>query len=276
MTPERFWQLVDTLDGVADDETCARLDALLRRTGEGPAFAGIVEDLVEPLVQGCRWPELFVGTDIASWVAAAVVASGKATYDVVRAQGEVDPEQWRWDEAEALLVLGFEDPEADRGNGPPADHGEPVPPVAVTLQWLSIPSPAGVRTPDDGDPDMVIDLGDHPRVGRVPVHDPDWVEAQRRLAADQSFVARRLRVGHVGLWLTVRPVPPEGELAPEPSNHSPFDGYRPVLEAAVHHVETHDGPGVVLIVPVSDFSDPESRVDGYVRAVHQLLVAAQG
>lgn len=275
MTPERFWQLVDTLDGIADDPTCARLGVLLRRTGEGPAFAGMIEDLVEPLVAGCRWPELFVGTDTASWVAAAVVAGGKARYDVVRAQGEVDPDQWRWDEAEALLVVGFEETEADQGYGPPADHGEPVPPVAVTLQWLSIPSPAGVRTPNDGNPDMVIDLGDHPGNGRVSVHDLDWVEAQRHLAADRSFVARRLRVGHVGLWLTVRPVPPAGDPAPEPSSHSPFDGFRPVLEAVAHHVESHDGPGVVLIVPVSDFSDRESRVDNYVRAVHQLLAAAE-
>lgn len=231
MTPERFWQLVGTLGGVAEDETCARLHALVLCTGEGSAFTAMVEDHVEPLVADCRWPDDFAGSDTRKWVGAAVVAAGKASYDAVQAQGEVDPEQWRWDEAEALLVVGFEVTEEDQAHGPPADHGEPMSPVAVTLQWLSIPSPPGVRTPHDPDTDSIIDFGDHPDDGRTPVHDPDWVEAQRRLAADQSFLARRLRVEHLGLWLTVRPVPPDGEPAPEPSSHSPFDGFRPVREA---------------------------------------------
>ena len=274
MTPERFWQLVGTLDGVADDETCARLHALVRSTGEGSAFIEMVEDHVERLAVECRWPGDFAGRDTMNWVGAAVVAAGKVSYDAVRAEGAVDPEQWRWDEAEALLIVGFEMTEEDQAHGPPPDHGEPVSPVAVTLQWLSIPSPTGVRTPHDHGPDSIIDLGDHPDNGRTPVHDPDWVAAQRHLAADQSFLARRLRVEHLGLWLTVRPVPPDGEPAPEPSSHSPFDGFRPVRESSASHVETSHGPGVVLVVPASHFSDPESRVDGYLSAVNQLLAAA--
>lgn len=274
MTPERFWTLIETLDGIADDQTCARLDALVRTTGEGSAFTEMVEELVEPLVTSCRWPAHLAGSDTMNWVGAAVVAAGKASYDAVQAQGEIDPDNWRWAEAEALLVVGFELTEADRAQGPPADHGEPVSPVAVTLQWLSIPAPDGVRTPHDHNSDSMIDLGDHPDNGRTPVHDPDWVAAQRHLAADQSFLARRRSVEHVGLWLTVRPVPSDGEPAPEPSSHSPLDGVRPVREAIAYPVETRSGPGVVLVVPVSDFSDAESRVDGYVGAVNQLLEAA--
>lgn len=193
MTPDRFWQLVGQL------------------------------------VVGCRWPDEIAGSDTMNWVAAAVVAGGRAAYEGVRARGEIDPAQWQWDEAEALLVVGYEE---DQVHVPPADHGGPVPPVAVTLQWLSIPSPEGVHTPDDDSPELQVDLGDHPSNGRVPVHDPEWVEAQRQLAADPSFVARR--------------------------------------------VTTSDGPGLVLVVPVSHFTDPRSRVDGYVTAVHQLLDAAEG
>lgn len=274
MTPERFWQLVGALGGVADDETCARLDELVRSTGEGSAFTEMVDDHVEALVLECRWPDDFAGSDTMNWVGAAVVAAGKASYDAVRAAGEVDPEQWRWDEAESLLVVGFELAEEDQAHGPPPDHGAPVAPVAVTLQWLSIPAPDGVRTPHDRNTDSIIDFGDRPDYGRTPVHDPDWVEAQRRLAADQSFLARRRSVGQLDLWLTVRPVPPDGEPIPDPSSHSPFDGFRPVREAIAHRVATKHGSAVVLVVPVSDFSDPTSRVDAYLAAVDQLLEAA--
>ena len=276
MTPERFWELVGTLDGVADEETCARLDALLRETGEGPAFTDLIDDHVEPLVETCHWLGDIAGSSTMDWVAAAVIASGKARYDAVLARGEVDPDEWEWSEAEALLVAGFEETEEERANREPDDHGEAAPPVAVTLQWLSVPSPEGVHTPHDHDPEgIMIDLGDHPDLGRTPVHDPDWLRAQEVLAADESFLARRSAVGAIGLWLTVRPVPPDDEPAPDPRDHSPFDGFRPVREAIAYGVTAHEGPGVVLVVPATDFPLTGSRVDGYVHAVHQLLQAAE-
>ena len=52
------------------------------------------------------------------------------------------------------------------------------------------------------------------------------------------------------------------------------DGFQPVREAMASHLETKQGPAVVLVVPVSDFSVPDSRVDGYIRAVDQLLEVA--
>lgn len=277
MGPERFWELVDTLDGVADGETCARLDALLRTTGEGAAFADAVDRAVDDLVDACRWPDEVAGSDAASWVAAAVVASGRESYDAVRAAGVVDPERWAWDEAEALLVVGPEPTDEHRGSGPPPDHGEATPPVGIALQWFAVPSPPGVSTPFDRMPTTpVVDFGDDPAWGRVPVHDPEWVEAQRRLAADPSFVDRRRAVEGLRLWLTVRPATPEGETAPDPADHSPLaDGYRSVREARAHRVDTMEGPAVVLVVPVSDVLDGASRVEGYVRAAHRLLDAAE-
>jgi hypothetical protein len=272
MTPERFWELVGTLDGVADDMSCAELDALLRETGEGSAFADILDPHVESLVRGCRWPNGIAGSDTMNWVAAAVVAAGRSTYEIVLAAQEVNPDQWQWGEAEALLVAGAEESEDDA----PPDHGDPVPPVRVALQWLSVPSPEGVPgPPDDDDPTGVMDPGDDPDWGRVPVHDPDWVAARERLAADQSFLERRARLGDLGLWLTVRPVPPEGQTAPDPDRHSPFDGIRPVSEAIAYRFESGDRKTVVLVVPNSDFPVTGSRVECYVAAVHRLLEAAE-
>lgn len=276
MTPERFWELVGSLEGVADDESCARLGALLRTTGEEAEFAEALDEVVDTLVAECRWPRDIRGSDTASWVAAAVVAGGRASYDAARSAGVIDPDEWEWGEAEALLVVGPEPTDEHRASGPPPDHGEAAPPVDITLQWFAVPSPPGVSTPSDRMTTMpVIDFGDDPSWGRVPVHDPEWVEAQRRLSADPSFVERRRALEGLHLWLTVRPATPEGEEAPDPARHSPLsDGYRSVREAVAHRVDTHEGPGVVLVVPVSDVLDGESRVDGYVRAAHRLLDAA--
>lgn len=274
MTPERFWQLVDTLGGVADDETCARLHDLLIESGEGEAFGEVLDELVETLLAQCRWPAEVRGSDAASWVAAAVVAAGRDAHDAVLVRREIDLEQWHWDEAEALLVAGFDQAGVAEGHGPPDDHGAPVPPVAVTLQWLSVPSPPRLRTAHDRGPVMVIDLGDDPALGQRPVHDPDWVEARSVLAADASVLERRRRVDHLDLWLTVRPAVPAGEPVPDPATHSPFDGYRAVREAYASRFETGDRASVVLVVPASDFPDGERRVDAYVSAVHRLLEAA--
>ncbi len=208
-------------------------------------------------------------------MAAAVVAGGRASYDEVRDRGEVDLDRWQWDEAEALLVVGQDETEAHAQYGPPDYHGASVPPVSVALQWLSYPSPPRLRTTHDRGPLAIIDFGDHPDLGGLSVHDPDWVEAQSVLTADASFVERRGRVGHLGLWLNVRPAAPAGAPAPDPADHSPFDGYRAVREAVVEHVETAVGPGVVLVVPTSDFPASASRVDAYVAAVHRLLEAAE-
>lgn len=271
MTPGRFWELIGTLDGVADDKSCAELGRLLGETGEGSAFGDLLDQRVEPLVRACRWPDEIAGSDTMNWVAAAVVAGGRRAYETVLAAKEVDPDQWQWDEAEALLVAGVEDSFEDA----PPPHGDPVPPVDVALQWLAA-SPPGVEGPHDDDPTDAIDPGDDPDWGRVPVHDPDWIAAQHRLAADRSFLDRRARLGGLRLWLTVRPVPPEGHPAPDPASHSPFDGIRPVSEAITYRFESGDSRTVVLVVPDSDFPATGSRVEGYVAAVHRLLAAAEG
>jgi len=136
--------------------------------------------------------------------------------------------------------------------GPPADHGAAVPPVGVTLQWL----------------------GDDPSWGRTPVHDLDWVKAQQVLAADPAFLTRRASVSHLRLFLTVRPVPPGDDQDPPTAPHSLLDGFRPVREAAVLNFETDEGPGVVLVLPVTDFPAAGPRVDSYTSAVNTLMDAA--
>lgn len=273
MTPQRFWELVGALDGVADDVSCAELDRRLRDSDEGSAFADILDQHVEPLVRNCRWPDEIAGSDTMNWVAAAVVAAGRPAYESVLATQEVNPDQWQWGEAEALLVAGA----AEGGEDAPSADGDPVPPVRVALQWLARPSPAGVHGPhDDDDPSDTLDMGNDPDWGREPVDDPDWVAARERLAADQSFLERRARLGDVGLWLTVRPLTPGGQAAPDPATHSPFGGIRPVSEATAYRFESGDRTTVVLVVPNSDLPETGSRVEGYVSAVHRLLEAAEG
>ena len=274
MTPERFWELVGTLGGVADDASCARLDALLRETGEGPAFADVLEEQVDPLVSRCAWPADLARSDARYWVAAAVVAAGEEARGSVLASGALDPDQWQWAEAEALLVAGVPDDADDASDGP-ANDGAPIPPVDVALQWLAFPVPEGVDGPGEGDLIAAIDLGDDPSWGRRPVHDPDWLAAQDVLAADDAFLDRRARLAGLQLCLTVRPAPAPDQPAPDPSTHSPFGGFRPVSEAAAHRFPAEGGEAVVLTVPVTDFPPAGSRVESYVRAVHQLVEAAE-
>jgi len=50
MTPERFWDLIGTLEGVADDSSCAGLDEPLRETGEGTTFTDLVDEHVNMLL----------------------------------------------------------------------------------------------------------------------------------------------------------------------------------------------------------------------------------
>ncbi|WP_193604679.1 hypothetical protein [Nocardioides dongkuii] len=285
MTPERFWDLIGTLGGVADDASCARLEALLREHGEGEEFSDLVEEHEERLVTGCRWPRRIRGSDTMHLVAAAVVAAGRPAYDAVLARGKVDPGQWDWDEAESLLVVGMgdeDDGEGDDrygGTGPGSrgttDDGEPTPPLDVVLQWFALPSPERMETADDATPEMSMDFGDDPDEGRVPVHDPDWVAARAVLAADPDLLARRRRVAGMRLGLTVRPVPPSGQEAPSPADHEPFEGYRPVAEPTAYRFEGERGASVVLCVPVTDFPASGSRVAAYVRAVGQLVDAAE-
>ena len=202
MTPERFWELIGTLEGVADDSSCPGLDELLRETGEGTTFTDLVDEHVNMLVATCRWPAEVAGSDAMNWVAAAVVAAGSAAFEAVLAGRDVDFDHWQWDEAESLLSVGFALTPEMEAAGPPADHGAAGPPVGVTLQWLSVPAPDGVRTPHDRDPKGALDLGDDPSWGRTPVHDLDWVKAQQVLAADPAFLTRRASVSHLRLFLT--------------------------------------------------------------------------
>jgi hypothetical protein len=52
------------------------------------ATAGVTDQVgayVDQLVEGCRWPPDMRGSDVMNWVAAAVVAAGRTTYEDVLA-----------------------------------------------------------------------------------------------------------------------------------------------------------------------------------------------
>jgi len=271
----RFWELVATLDGIADEGRCDRLDALLRESGEAAAFSDLVEARVEELLATCPVPPDMQGSSVSEWLAAAVVAAGRATFDQALAAGsEIDADAFAWAEAEALLVVGVEPDDAESDAGPPPDHGEPRAPVDVTLQWLAAPAPERLVVPFDDQSPFLDLMGDSP-LGRTPVHDPDWVEAQRRLAADPEVVARRAALAPTALGLTVRPY-----AAQVPESHDLFaGGARPVSAAAAYGFSGGMDPGVeltvVLVVPATDFPARGSRVEAYVGAVHRLLDEAE-
>lgn len=269
MESSQFWTVIGLLGGVATDESCARLEAHLEATGDTGGFAAEVARRVEGLVRGCRWPRELSG-DSVEWIAAAVIASGPEAYERVLASGVVAPDEWAWDEAEILLVVGAFDGEDDTAAGPPPDHGSPTAPLHVTLQWLAA-SPDGVVTPHDEEPEMLIDLGDDPALGRTPVHDPDWVAAQEVLSRDAELLARRVALG-ADLVLTVRPYA-STEVA-RATRHPLLDGARPVTEAEVWRFD-QDRATVVLCVPATAFADGESRVPTYVEAVRELITAAE-
>ncbi|NPC98439.1 hypothetical protein [Nocardioides sp. zg-DK7169] len=249
MTPERFWELIGSLGGVADDASCERLDLVLQRSGEGDAFADQVEVHVADLLRHCGVPaDLPEDTD--EWVAAAVVAAGREAYETTIAAGEeLDPTRWRWQDAEALLVTGWSS-HAAAVDPTPREHDPGFP---VTLQWKVASPPPGVVTSYGTD-----DLGDDPETGVVATSDPAWDRARRDLGADPALVEELAGLDWLDLHLVVR----DGDDVTEPVLH-PYPSPTSVRS-------------VVLVVPQSLFADPATRADAYVEAVQALVAALAG
>ncbi|TIC84065.1 hypothetical protein [Nocardioides sp. GY 10127] len=229
MTPEEFWSHVAGLGGVADD---ASVEALVERltAEEAEAFAERVESLVEELLRACDVPSSHTG-DTAEWLAAAVVAAGRETYEATLAAGApLDPDRWAWDEAEALLVVApveGEDEAFDLA-------GEP----AVTFQWLHLTSPEDVETAYDENVAEVtgaLGIGPDPAFGPVPASDPAF---DRALARHQEWPA-----GSPRLHLAVL----EG-----------FEEPTPTLWPSVEEPEH-----VVLVVPPAMLLEAINRVEVY-------------
>lgn len=249
MTPERFWDLIDSLDGVADDASCERLDLQLQRTGEGDAFADEVEVHVADLLRHCTVPA-DLPEDSEEWLAAAVVAAGRDAYEAtIAAGGEIDAARWRWRDAEALLVTGWSSHEAAVETAP-RDRDPDFP---VTLQWKVASPPAGVYTSHGVD-----DLGDDPETGVVTSSDPAWDQARRYLMDDPGLVEELGALDWLDLHLVVRETSEitEPELRPYPSPE------------AVR--------SVVLVVPQSLFEDPTTRAEAYAEAVQAMVAGLAG
>jgi len=249
MTPERFWELIDSLGGVADDESCERLDLELQRTGEGDAFADEVEVHVADLLRHCTVPD-DQPADTEEWLAAAVVAAGREAYDTtIAAGGTLDASRWRWRDAEALLVAGWSS-HAAAVETVPHDRDPDFP---VTLQWKVAAPPAGVYTSHGVD-----DLGDDPETGVVTSSDPAWDRARRYLADDPGLTEELGALDWLDLHLVVREDTEvaEPELRPYPSP----DKVR----------------SVVLVVPQSLFADPDTRAEAYAEAVQAMVAGLAG
>ncbi|MCW2765719.1 MAG: hypothetical protein JWO11_1678 [Nocardioides sp.] len=247
MDPERFWQLVDLLGGVADDTSTPRLDAVLQETDETHDFLVAVGAAVTRLLARCPVPASH-GGDTAEWIAASVIAAGRETYErTLTAGGGLDPDGWDWGEAENLLVAGMTD---DRDADEIAEE-ELGGRVGLHLEWKTTSVPDGVTSNYDPETDW---FGDDPRFGHTIVHDPDWVTALGRLDEDAEFHRRRATIGNVGLHVVVREVS-ETELVPWPSADA---------------VEN-----VVLLLPASLVSAAESRVDAYLEALVTLVASLQ-
>jgi len=196
---DEFWALVARLDGVADQTSCRALHDELVATGGGEAFGDAVDEHVERLLEACSLPELYQG-DTAEWVAAAVLASGRATYEATLATGgELTVGQWEWQAAEALLVTGFVDPDDAPGDGSP---GSALP---ASLQWNAGSLPDGVTTTWESWLDgLAAAMGqlDHPSMGQTVSTDPEWDAA---VAAAGDALASARDTG-VHLALVVRDV----------------------------------------------------------------------
>jgi hypothetical protein len=233
----RFWELVDLLGGTADDASTPRLAAALVEHDEAEGFSDHLDVLVAQLLATCDVPPSHEG-DTAEWIACAVVASGRATYDRVLAAGApLDPDDWDWAEAEDLLVVGEEQADA------------PLDPL--TLQWKSRQVPVGVETVWDPDDDA---HGDDPAYGLVPTSDEAWNAALGVLGTDAEFLRRRAELEPLALHVVVRDVD-EVELSAWPD------------PAAAE--------SVVLAVPVTMVLAEESRVEAYLDAVVTIMTAVQ-
>lgn len=249
---ERFWQLVDLLGGVADDASVPRLEAALE-AGEAESFLDRVYELVAALLQQCSVPPSHAG-DTEEWIAAAVVAAGRTTYESTLATGGLlDPEAWAWSEAEDLLVAGVPG-HADTQDGDAMDDDADLDDVTeqlgdelgLTFQWCSSEVPPDVDTSYDPENDR----GDDPEHGQVWTDDDEWTRTLALLDGDAEFHRRRAVIAGIGLHVVVRDID-EATLTPWPSDEDVQD--------------------VVLTVPVEAVLAAPRREDAYVEAVVTLV-----
>jgi hypothetical protein len=249
MTPERFWRLVDLLDGVADEESLPRLLAALA-PGEDETFADAVQEHVDRLLARREVP-LAHACDSGEVVAAAVVAAGRAVYErELDLDDLLDPAQWRTHQAEALLLAGWDEPDPAYPRGSDTTWAEQL---GVHLQWKSTQVPQEVLTAWGAEVAELDDVvADDPGFGRIPTDDPHWHEALSRLAEDPEFHRRREAVASLELHVVVRD-----------TDEATLSAY-PDAEAAEH---------AVLVVPVAAMTAEADRVEAYVESVVTLLVS---
>lgn len=259
MEEARFWALVDLLDGVADDASVARLASELR-PDEAEPFLDHVYARVGALLERCEVPASHAG-DTAEWIAAAVVAAGRTTYErTLTAGGRLDPEAWAWGEAEALLVTGVGENDTDEegedgedGEGSYVDEDDDLAAaltekLGLSLRWCSTDVAAGVVTNFD----PAADTGDDPDQAAVWTLDDEWTTTLAVLDGDPEFHRRRTALSAVGLHLVVR------------------DAEEATLMAWPNDEEVSD---VVMVVPVEVVLTAPSRHDAYLEAVVTLVSA---
>lgn len=201
MNSSRVWELLGALGGVADEHRVGALvhDLSAEEAGE---LGDAVRDLVDSLLERCHISHDHWG-DVSEAVAAAVVAAGQERYQAVHDHGGVlDPADWQWQEADALLALG------EDGEEPPA----------FVLQWITEDLPHDVSSawrvghpaPGTTLPDGSV-MDDDPAWGQVPAEDPAWGPAVAALLLDPEVARAREAVGdahgasydRVRVWLTL-------------------------------------------------------------------------
>ena len=241
MDEDEFWGFVARLDGIADQTSCRALHDVLVAQGRGQEFGDAVDDHVRRLLGACQVPYSHQG-DTAEWIAAAVIASGRSTYDQTLAAGtKLRPDDWAWDDAEALLVAGFVDDGSE--SGPP-----PEPTELASLQWNAEQVPDGVDTTWEPWLDgMSLAMGelDHPSMGRSVCVDPEWNAAIAEAGSDTGILVWARNSG-LHLALVVR---------------------------AVDQAENRrypDSGQVMRIVPAAEALAAESRRDLYLRELRAL------
>lgn len=246
MDEARFWELIDLLGGVADDDSVGPLRAALAASGDGEDFEDEVESRVAALRDTCGFPDFFRGSDLGECLGAAVVAAGRTTYESTLAAGRrLDEGAWDWEEAEVLLVAG--------GPGDteyPNETERLISQLGIRLQWRSTTEPDGVDT--DFDPDF--DFGDDPAWGGEILEDDEWSAALTDLERDSEFRRRRATLRGVGLHLVVR------------------DADEVLLMAFPHDDAVAD---VVMILPTQQVLAAESRRSAYVEGAVMLVSAVQ-
>ncbi|WP_299051470.1 hypothetical protein [uncultured Nocardioides sp.] len=261
MNSSRVWELLRALDGVADETSVGRLGDSLAAEEERE-LGEAVRDLVDGLLERCHVTHDHWG-EVSEAVAAAVLARGRDTYERVHTTGGVlDPDDWAWQEADALLALG----EPAEGTGP------------FVLQWLTEDLPAGVRSAwrTDHPP-----LDDDPSWGVVPAADPAWDSACETLLVDPGVAHARRSIGEahgtsydrVAVWLTLSDTaePTITVWADGAEDDDPSGG-----DAGDSGDDGDDGDGEVVLVgtyPAADLRDVDvrDRTAAYVEIVAGLL-----